>query len=118
MITDSNKILKFSEIALLASVIIFNLLNFLDKLTTYFGMQMGFIEQNNIASNLFYEYGLLQGVLIQFFVAMAGSIIIYFVLIKSLKFLAVRIPMLLGYVYVTINYFLAVVSNVYYLARY
>ena len=118
MIIDSERILKFSEIALLVSIIVFNVLNFLDKLTTYFGMRMGFIEMNDIASNLFSEYGLLSGILIQFFVAMVGSIAIYFVLVKSLKFLAVHIPIILGYAYITINYLLAVASNVYYLVRY
>ena len=115
---NSEKILKVSNISLLLVLIVFNFLNFLDKFTTYFAMRLGFMEISDSAFYYFSTYGILQGVLIRFFVVMICSILIYFALTKSLKFLSVRIPILLGYIYVTINYLLGVISNVYYLVRY
>ena len=114
---NSEKNLKISKISLLSVLVVFNVLNFLDKLTTYFAMKLGFMEMNSIAE-VMYNSGIIQGALIRFFVAMIFSIIIYVTLVKSLKFLFVHIPALLGYAYVTVNYLLAVISNVYYLARY
>lgn len=115
MTMNQEGILKFSNIALFTSLVSFNILNFFDKLTTYFGMQRGFIEFNNIASKLFVDYGFLNGILIQFFIAMIGSLVIYFVLIKSLKFLFVRVPVILGYIFVSVNYLFVVISNIYWL---
>ena len=115
MVINSERILKISSILLFGSMIIFNILNFLDKLTTYFGMKLGFIELNSRATYLFENYGLLQGILLQFFVALLGSIFIYFVIVKSLRFLVIQIPILFGYLIITINYLLAVISNIYYL---
>lgn len=117
---DSQKILKISKVILLISIIIFNVLVLFDSVTTYMAMKadISFIEFNKIASNLFSAYGLTQGILIHFFVGLICSIIIYFVSIKSLEFLLIRIPLILGYIYMIINHLFVVASNVYYLIKY
>ena len=118
MLIDSRKYLRISNISLLFLLIGFNILNFFDKLTTYFGMNFGFVEMNDKASYYFSTIGLSRGIFLQFFVAMIGGIIIYYAMIKFLKLLSIRIPVILGWFYITINYLLAVISNIHYLVVY
>lgn len=118
MITYSRWI-NGTNILLIFSLLVFNILNFFDKLTTYIAMNLGgFIELNSKAVHYFSTYGLLQGILLQFVVGLIFSILIFYITLKFLKLVYLRIPIIMGYFYVIINYSIAVFGNIYYLMRY
>ena len=116
MVTKVNKKGNVTDIFLIVSLVAFNLLNFFDKITTYVAMNLGgFVEMNSRAVYFFNTLGVPTAITIRFLIASFFSLLIFIVTFKFLKFIYLRIPVIMGYLYVTINYLIAVISNNYYL---
>ena len=76
--------MKKSFLSLLVVLVLFNVLNIIDKVTTYIGMNMGFGELNKQVVFLFSQYGLLLTSVLQI-VLVIGCSIIFYGLIKKLS---------------------------------
>lgn len=106
------RILKIlnSNRTLLYFLIIFNIFNVIDKITTYIGVSSGFIETNTRMVHWFNILGVLPTVIIQTFIVAVCSFGVYFAITRGLTFL--KKALIVPNSYLISNYFLAIVSNV------
>lgn len=103
----------FSKIFLFLTLLFFNVLNIIDKTTTYFGMQKGFIELNNKSVQFMAKYGVLFNAIFKIFLVLSCSILIYIGIRKlseKIKYInpitSLLSSFLIGF------YFVAVVNNI------
>ena len=94
-------------------LVVFNILNVIDKVTTYYGIQQGLGEYNARVSYFFNNYGLLPMTIFQIFFLIVSSILIYLSIIKISERIksaptitTIPIMFLIG------TYFNAVINNV------
>lgn len=95
-------------------LIVFNLLNIIDKVTTYTAMsQGGFIELNQRAVYFFNLYGLLPAIIVQLVVVIAGSTLLYFGINKlSEKVKYIHLYASIPFVFLIVTYSEAVINNI------
>ena len=103
---------------LLLALIGFNIINLIDKVTTYIGLNLGFYELNMVTNNLIVSIGLTSTLILQFSVGLIMSVGLYFAIKKVMRFMVPKISFFVGYIFVMVNYIFAVVSNSMHLMRY
>ena len=93
-------------------LIMFNILNIIDKITTYYGIKQGFWEQNVITSKYFNLIGVLPTLALQFFLGLIASFSI-FLAINYLSKRANYITKLaiIPTIFISLIYFEAVINN-------
>lgn len=94
-------------------LILFNVINVADKITTYFGINQGFYETNKITVELIQKYGLLNTVLIKITLTIIFSIMIY----TQYKKVPVALRNILKYgtFSIIVLYSFALINNIYWL---
>ena len=96
---------------LLYVIILFNLLNLIDKVTTYFGLRKGFVESNQITINLITSYGIANAMILQFIMGVIVSFVIYFI-IKIFQDYKYTLSTIGGFSYLSVAYFMALINNI------
>lgn len=94
-------------------LVFFNILNIIDKTTTYFGIKNGFVEINSRAAYLFNSLGLVQTLLFQIYVIFTASFLVFLIAIhfsEKIKNIGhfISVPTLL----ISAIYIVPVINNV------
>ena len=93
-------------------LILFNVLNIIDKITTYYGVKQGFWEQNIITAKFFGIIGILPTLILQVFIGLISSLLIYLVIINiSIKIKHIDKIIALPIIFLSLIYFEAVINN-------
>jgi len=93
-------------------LVVFNILNIVDKVTTYYGIQLGLGEQNVITIKFFNLIGILPTLILLTFVGVIASLSIYSSIVKlSPKIKHIEKIFILPTIFLSLIYFEAVINN-------
>jgi len=111
---------RFNLKVLFYVLIVLNIINLIDVITTHIGMNKGFIEQNNLYAYLFQTIGLTQSMIVRVLSIILFSVIFYKLVEYYCKDSLRRFneSIRIGYIYtiplivITINFTLAIINNI------